>query len=420
MSTNQKLNIWLIQATEPLPIIRKLRTSFYADKLIGRGHNVIWFASAFDHFSKKWIFEKDTDFELENGVKIKTLKGVGYKKNLSFVRYIDHRLIAWKFKNIAPNMQKPDIIIASTPAYDLAYESVVFARKNNIPVVVDIRDPWPDLFLDHFHPRLRSLIKVLLHRDFQMIKGAMEMAYSLTAVTNTFLEWGLNYAGRKKTWRDKVFPLGYKRSSDLNNNEPPERLKKIFNVIKRKFNIFFVGTISNSYHNPFILLEVAKKFVNYNNIHFIIAGDGERFLELKKNTQNLSNVTVTGWLDKKEIDFLLQHSKIGVCPMTKVVDLPTNKVYSYLSAGLPIISAFQGDLKEIIEKYQIGFYYPPNDVESFVENIKKLYEDKDIYKRMSKNAQRVFDEMFDANKIYEEYVEHIETIARDYKLRWRE
>ncbi|MEK6527855.1 MAG: glycosyltransferase family 4 protein, partial [Nitrospirota bacterium] len=401
-------------ATEPLPMICKLRTSLYADKFIERGHNVIWFASAFDHFSKKWIYKKDTDVELENGVKIKALKGIGYKKNISLARYIDHRVVTWKFKKMAPNMERPDIIIASMPSYDLAYEAVVFAKKNIIPVIVDIRDPWPDLFLDHVHPRLRSLIKVLLYKDFQMIKETMKMAYSITAVTKTFLEWGLNYAEREKTWRDRVFPHGYKVSSDLNNNEPPERFKKVFDVIKKKFNVFFVGTISNSYHNPLILLEAAKKLVNYNDIHFIIAGDGELFLELEKDTQNLSNVTVTGWLDKKEIEFFLQHSKIGVCPLTAVVDLPTNKAYSYLSAGLPIISAFQGDLKEVIEKYQIGFYYPPNDVDALVNCIKKLYEEE-LYKQMSENARRVFEEMYDANKIYEEYVEHIERIARDYE-----
>ncbi|MEK7308718.1 MAG: glycosyltransferase family 4 protein [Nitrospirota bacterium] len=414
MSAKQKLNIWLTQATEPLPMICKLRTSLYADKFIERGHNVIWFASAFDHFSKKWIYKKDTDVELENGVKIKALKGIGYKKNISLARYIDHRVVTWKFKKMAPNMERPDIIIASMPSYDLAYEAVVFAKKNIIPVIVDIRDPWPDLFLDHVHPRLRSLIKVLLYKDFQMIKETMKMAYSITAVTKTFLEWGLNYAEREKTWRDRVFPHGYKVSSDLNNNEPPERFKKVFDVIKKKFNVFFVGTISNSYHNPLILLEAAKKLVNYNDIHFIIAGDGELFLELEKDTQNLSNVTVTGWLDKKEIEFFLQHSKIGVCPLTAVVDLPTNKAYSYLSAGLPIISAFQGDLKEVIEKYQIGFYYPPNDVDALVNCIKKLYEEE-LYKQMSENARRVFEEMYDANKIYEEYVEHIERIARDYE-----
>jgi hypothetical protein len=34
---------------------------------------------------------------------------------------------------------------------------------------------------------------------------------------------------------------------------------------------------------------------------------------------------------------------------------------------------------------------------------------------MSDNAKRVFDEMFDADKIYEEYADHIEKVYVNYK-----
>lgn len=34
---------------------------------------------------------------------------------------------------------------------------------------------------------------------------------------------------------------------------------------------------------------------------------------------------------------------------------------------------------------------------------------------MPENAKRVFDEMFDADKIYEEYAGHIEKIANEFR-----
>ena len=49
------MNIWLIQTGEKLPLQnkeRKLRTTLLADCLIKRGHSVLWWASAFDHFKK--------------------------------------------------------------------------------------------------------------------------------------------------------------------------------------------------------------------------------------------------------------------------------------------------------------------------------------------------------------------------------
>ena len=411
------MNSWIIQTSEPIPLqegIRGMRTAILVDKLLEKGHSVVWFTSAFDHFKKEWLFKKETEIMLKDGLKIVALKGIGYKKNISLLRFVDHRITAWKFRKIAHMMQKPDVIIANMP-HDIAYEAVIFAKGNNIPVLIDIRDPWPDIFLNHVPTKLRKIAKIFLYKDFQMIKKTMKMVDGKIAATNTFLEWGLNYAGREKTLNDRVFPLGYKKQKVHNDSHVKNRFSYLAEKLKDKFIIFFVGTISKSYHNPLILVEAAKKLVNYNDIHFIIAGDGELFLELEKDTQNLSNVTVTGWLDKKEIEFFLQHSKIGVCPVTTVVDLPTNKAYAYLSAGLPIISAFRGDLKEVIEKYQVGLYYPPNDVDALVGCIKKLYEDRELYQKMSENAARVFNEMFDADKIYEEYVEHIEEVVARYK-----
>jgi glycosyltransferase involved in cell wall biosynthesis len=142
-----------------------------------------------------------------------------------------------------------------------------------------------------------------------------------------------------------------------------------------------------------------------------MAGDGELFNEIKKKSKGLPNIFMPGWLNQAEISNLMQNSHVGVCLTTQVRDALPNKTFTYLSAGLPLISAFQGDSKKIIEKYQIGFYYPPNDVDALLECINKLYYDQYLYKKMSENARKVFDEMFDADKIYDEYAVHIEKVV---------
>jgi len=405
------MNIWIMQIAETLPLDekqKKMRTGFLVEKILARGHNVLWWISAFDHFKKNWIFKKDTEITLINGVKVYALKGIGYKKNISLSRYIDHRIISWKFKKIASKMPKPDIIVASMPPHDLAYQAVMFAKKNKIPVLVDIRDPWPDIFLQHIPNTFQGIARKLLFMDFYMIRKTMQMADGVIAVTNTFLEWGLRYANREKTPFDKVFPLGCQRPN-IQNLSNISKFTDVIKKLKDKFIIFFVGAMTKTYHDPSILLEAAKKLKN-EKIHFVIAGTGELFDELKKASENLNNVTLTGWLNQEEIELWLNYAKVGVCPATKDVILPTNKICTYLSASLPVISAFGGELKELIEKYQIGFYYSPNDVDALVNYILKLYNNTQLYKTMSENTKRIFDEIFDADKIYEEYANHIEKV----------
>lgn len=406
------MNIWLIQIAEPLPIttgVRKMRTALLADRLIERGHSVLWWTSAFGHLEKKWIFRTDTDLNVKNSFKIKALKGVGYKKNISMSRFVDHRIIARKFRRLAPKMPKPDIIITSMPPHNLAFEVVMFAKDNNIPVLVDIRDEWPDLFLNHVPRKLQRLAKIALFREFSIIKKTMQNADGLIAMMNPLLEWGLDYAKRDKTWRDRVFYLGYKRN--LNSNNKSDKILRLIDDLNQKFVVVFIGTFGH-YHNPSILIDCTRKLID-KSICFVLAGDGEFFEEIKNKASSLSNVILPGWLNQNEITTLLQHSRVGVCPTAQIADFFPNKAFTYLSAGLPILSAWQGDLKKIIEEYQIGFYYPPNDVDALVGCIQKLYDAPTLHKKMSENAIRVFTEMFDADKIYEEYSKHIENIAKN-------
>jgi glycosyltransferase involved in cell wall biosynthesis len=414
------MNIWLIQTGEPLPIeenVKKMRTALLAYKLVERGHSVIWWTSAFDHLRKEWIFQKDVEYPIKDDLTIMALIGLGYKRNISVSRFLDHRLVSRKFRKKSRKLNKPDIIITSIPPHDLAYEAVEYGRSNKIPVLVDIRDPWPDMFVDYVPKLFQKLLNVLLYKDVWMTRRSMQMADGLIAVTNMFLEWGLKYAGRKKESKDKIFPLGYEKHKIICDSILTEKYAELTEKIKNKFVIFFIGTLSKSYHNPSVLLRVAEQLKNITNIHFVIAGDGELFEELRISVKNISNVSLTGWLNRDEIEFWLKRVNVGICPATRSVSLPTNKAYAYLSAGLPIISAFQGDLKELIDKYQLGFYYQPGDVDALVNNIIKLYNNTSLYNKISVNARRVFDKMFDAERIYEKYAEHIETMAEGYSKR---
>ena len=388
-----------------------MRTFLLADKLVERGHSLIWWISAFDHFQKKWATGGNQELKINENLTIKTLKGIGYKNNISISRFLDHRIIARKFKNQAPKIKKPDIIIASIPPYDLAYQAVIFAEHNAIPILIDIRDTWPDIFLDKIPNRIRKFAGIALYHDFQMVKKTLHHADGLIAVSQTFLTWGLKYAGRKAKSEDKIFYLG---GPNRNKSTPDTFIHPdLTNNLKGKFVVTFIGTFA-TFHDPSILIDCAKKITN-KDIIFVIAGDGDLAKEIQSKAAGLPNVILPGWLNNNQIEALLSDSSVGVCPTPGKADLMPNKAFTYLSAGLPILSAFEGELKEIIENNQIGFYYPYNDVDTLTNCINRLHEDKELYQNMSDKALEIFNKYFDADKIYSEYVEHIEKIAEEFR-----
>lgn len=411
------MRVWLVTIGEALPLdakVKKHRTGLLADALHKEGHEVFWWTSAFDHFTKKWLFQQDTLLNIKRGYTIFALKGTGYQKNVSLSRFIDHRVIAGKFKKYAPLIPKPEVIVAASPAYDLAYQAVTFAVKNSIPVIVDIRDEWPELFLDYFPYKYKKIGKLLFYSEFKMFSETVKKANALVAMMQRLLEYGLRYAKRQRGPYDRVFYLGGNKISPC--TKVPYKLS-FLEGLKGKFMVTFVGSFV--YHNdPAILVDTANELRN-EDVYFILAGDGELFGLLHSRASHLHKVFMPGWLNEEEISFLLSYSSVGVAPTPKFRAAFPNKIFSYLSAGLPIISAFEGELRDIIEKHKIGFYFPPNDKKTLANCILELYNNPQMYKEFSNNASKLFEEAFDAEKIYTQYVEHIRKIVEVHNTEQR-
>ncbi len=410
------MKIWLLQTGEPLPLdakVRKLRTALLADKLTGRGHDVLWWASALDHTRKEMLFAKDTDVQVHPKLVIKALKGIPYQRNVSIRRYVDHRIIAQKFRRLAPRLPRPDVIVAATPDYHLAYEAVMLARRENIPVVVDIRDQWPDTFLEVIPRWLVPVARVALWDDFRKLRTLLKMADSLTSMVSNLLDWGLEYAEREATWKDKVFYLGAPKPPAPRETAADE-FSGVLDRLKGKFVVTYIGTFG-TYNNPLVLVRAARHLNEMigpdNNYVFVIAGNGVLYEATVSEAKGLNNIVLPGWLDGENVASLLATSSVGVIPWSEVAYAFPIKSFTYLSAGLPVIASVEGDLKDLLSQYRIGFHFEPNDYRRLAELLKQMRDHPDHLAEMSKNVRVLYDERLDADKIYKAFADHIEKIA---------
>lgn len=421
------MNIWLFQTGEPLPIkkdVRKMRTAILADKLLERGHKVLWWASAFEHQQKRLIFERDKTFSVSPGFKIRALHGCGYHKNVSLGRYINYQIVALKFRSQSNKFPKPDVMVVSMPDHLLAYEAACYAKNNNIPFIVDIRDLWPDIFLDRFKSMgLYCAGKMALALDFARLTFLLKNADSLVAVSKGYLNWGLNKIGRPESSFDNVFYLGYKNSNarnQVNENkslDAPDWLKG-----REEQKVFvFIGTFGVSYELE-LILEAARCFEKSGrtDICFVLAGTGEKSDLISKKVEGLKNVVLPGWIGEKEINALLQMGFAGLVPCRSVENTMPNKPFEYLSSGLPIVNSLEGEMAELIDQHGFGMNYLPGDLDGLSLCIERLADDADLHDEMSKNALDFFEKYGNADKIYDGYSEFIEGLieCKDRKLKW--
>lgn len=388
-----------------------MRSAMLAYELSERGHDVIWWTSSFDHFGKSWLSKADKKIRLNGNICVQLIRGLGYYKNISLRRIVDHKMVAAKFRKIIRNEPKPDVIISSLPTLDLAYESYKYAKKNSVPYIVDVRDPWPDAILGAVPIKATKIVKLLMCNEYRKARSLLSGTNYIVSVSNSFLNWALRYAERPRKETDKVFYIGYEKGQNLDGIDVLHGIRDLSLSGKNVFIVLYVGAITSRHHNPMILIEAAKRLRNYSDIQFVIAGDGEFMGALRECCSELDNVHLTGWLNQNQISFLLERSAIGICPSFEGSTLMTNKFFSYLSAGIPVLASYEGDIRRIIESRRVGFFYRSRDLELFIQLLLKLKTDRSLYNQMSENCRDTFKDLFESSKIYKEYANYVESLV---------
>lgn len=408
------MKIWLLKIGEPIPLgatVRKLRTAMMADKLAERGHDVVWWTSAFDHHKKKMVFKDNEEIVLHPRIRVKALMGMEYQRNVSIRRYADHWIISKKFKNAAENEFLPDAVITAMPDYHLAYEAVSFARRHRIPVFVDIRDPWPDVFLEVLPRWIRPFLRKMLFYDYGKLSTLLAESDGILSATSTWLEWALRKTTRSRKEGDRVFFLGAPKFPRENVSRPDSKLAPIRKKIEGKFVLTFIGTFSHV-HNPVAVIDAAKELKKRatagNQPIFILAGDGPLRNQMMERARGMENILFPGWMNGNEITELLSVSSVGLVPFGVETDQFPNKAFTYLSAGLPVLSCDQGDLRRLLIEYQAGFHFSRNNPFQLADIVEKLSKEPVLWNEMRCNANRLFEEQLDAEKIYTAFAEHVE------------
>ncbi len=400
--------------------IRLHRAGGLSQRLSECGHKVTWWTSSFDHFKKRQRFESDQVIPMSENWTIRVLRSRGYKRNVSIARILDHHQIAQSFREAIHKESPPDLIFSAFPTIGLSYVATQFGIKMNVPVLVDIRDLWPDIFVDQVPPFLQPLANLSLMKMRRDTHSLMKQATGLIGISNGYLNWALNYARRPRHELDRLFYLGYEKPS-LTEDQISKTLSKLKErgLDLNHFLCLFIGTFGRTYDVETIIAAARQLAQNgtqnkmSREVQFVICGQGENQKLVESASRELKNVLYLGWVNTPEIATLLRSCHVGLAAYAKGAPqgLP-NKFFEYLCGGLPLLSTLQGEAKEFLETEGCGLTYEASNAQSLVDGIQKL-QNQELRSQFSRNAVRVFDQHFSRHQIYSEMISHFEkTIQR--------
>ena len=432
LNDGRPMNIWLVQRWESLPVDegqqRMMRTGLLAEALLRRGHDVLWWTSAFNHELRTHRYDKDTLVTVSPHYRLWIMHGGGYKKNISLARIIDHRNLARKFQKLSVKESKPDIILSSLPTVELCREAVEYGRREGVPVVLDMRDMWPDIFVDIFPRSLQRLVKLGLWPMFEEARKACSMATAICGVTDPFVDWGIQRGKRKRTPMDRSFPLAYQSSQpDSVSLQEAQTYWDALGVHEndKDFVVCYTGALNLQFDLETAILAVKKALMNGISIKLVICGNGERLAYYKKIALGMPNIIFTGYINRAKLYVLMRRSTVGLDPLPDRYDFLVhinNKAIEYLSAGLPVISCpNKGVLYGLLQERHCGLSYEHGNVDGLFSILSQLTRNRGMIASMAANALELFKEKFSAEKVYHEMACYTEEIAVGFQkgTRWK-
>lgn len=412
------MRILIVQTGEPLHCdegnFRPMRAMTLANYLVNRGHDVNIVSSRFFHQIKRHRTIAD-EVKINQNLTINLINSCGYKKNISFYRIFDHIQLAFRFSKVAESIEdkygRPDFIYIGYPPIELAYTAVSWAKKRNIPSMVNVEDQWPDIFIDAASAFLKPVINFFVSPYKYLARLTFSKASMIGGVSESYVNWGLRYANRLQNVSDHVTYLtgDSDEISSLNIDAENDFRYRYANK-NFKNRIIFVGTLSRGF--DFEPLSHAIKLINKDRkiVEFVICGTGDKEGEVKELFKGVVGVTFAGWINRMQYKILAENSICTVAPYRKIKNFEENipnKIIDSLYYGKPILTSLDGETGKLIRKHELGHSNLSNinDWKSAIDNI---ISNIDLADKYGENARKTYNFQFESCAVFNSLIEKIE------------
>ena len=415
------MRIWIITPFEPIPTdgdVRLMRAGMLCETLAERSHQVTWWTPDFEHFAKRHRTGKDTNIRISHHYEVRLLESLGYRAHVGPRRLLHNHLLARRWGKAARAVNhSPNLILCAWPTPDLCHEAVRYGTRKNIPVVIDIRGLWPDLWIGVFPKLLRPLGRVILHPYYRMARRTFGRAAAITGVTDEYISWALRRAGRQGRPRDRAFGFEFKNTP----LGPGERSTARTQLEEKGFTpddrllCIFAGTFGRSFEFESVV-EAARVLDRTvpGKVRLLLCGSGDRWESIEQQARGIDSLQVLPRVSLSELRLLYEEASIGLAPYRNIENFQKNvpnKINEFLAMGLAILSPVSGCIRELIEKQDVGVAYEPENPESLAKNIRDLLADPERLAKLRKNDLRSREETGVPNQVYSEFAAHLEGIA---------
>lgn len=300
---------------------------------------------------------------------------------------------------------RTDIIVATSPQFFTAVAGRWLSFFKFKPWIMEVRDLWPESIAAVGAMNEGRIYKFLEWVELRLYKSAKK----IIVVTDTFKRKiaargidGSKIDVRKNGVILDLFNPRLK-DSELMEANPQFHGKKVF---------AYIGTHGMAHGLAFILNSLPKLQEILPQAHFLFIGEGAEKENLLKQAEDLklTNVTFMPFVPKHEVVRYLSLMDVALVNLKKSDTFKTvipSKIFEAAALQKPILLGLEGETKGIIESFNAGTCFEPENEEEFILKCHEILQEKQ-YSEFQKGCKNLA-EAFNRKKIALQVLETITT-----------
>ena len=302
------------------------------------------------------------------------------------------------------------VIIGTSPQFFSVCSAYVISLLKRRPWVFELRDIWPESIITVGALNKSVFLKLLAKIEDHLYKRAS----LIIPVTHSFVK----YLVSKKVSNDriKVITNGVDKKQYYPRKKDKNLIKEL--GLENKFIVGYVGTIGMA-HGLQIIVDAAvllSKRHSSLNVHFLIIGEGAEKEKLKKakNDFGLTNVSFHPAVSKAEMPHYLSIIDISLVHLLKkplFKQVIPSKIFESCAMGIPILIGVDGEARKIIEQYDVGLFFEPENCEMLISRIIQVLEDDTLTNTFYENCSNVSAD-YDRDKLSRSFLIELEKLLR--------
>jgi len=421
------MNIWLLNHYASSQFRNRAgRHYWFAKQLKDLGHDVTVFCSNTFLIDDE-VIETDSHkckIEYVDDIPFVFVKTMPYKGN-----GIDRILnMSMFYKNLFPSARyykkgngSPDVILASSVHPLTMVAGIQIAKKWGIPCICEVRDLWPEAIFSFGVAKENSPLGWgLVKGEHWIYKNADALIFTKEGDTDYLKErkWttaqGGDIALSKCHYINNGIDLSY-----VDRNVRSMEINDIDVQSEDKFKVIYTGTLRpmNDVGKILDAAKIIRKNSKYDDISFLIFGDGIQFNQLKRRVmeEELINVKLKGKVERKYIPYILSKSELNLLNYSQskynwTRGNSSNKLFEYMASGKPIISTVHMGYS-IIRKYDCGVELDEDTPEALAREIMRFHDMKPEEREQIGQNAREGAKNFDFKVLTDKLVKVIEEVV---------